>query len=191
MANSSPVFPSSQVQTQAEMTLRRAGPADIAAIMGIERGPGFEDYVGRSSLAEHEDMLASPRYAYFVGLGPRDDVLAFAILRNLDDPHGNLYLKRIAAARPGEGMGTAFLGLLLEWAFAHTSAHRIYLDCFADNARAQALYTKLGFTRDGTLRQAYRLPDGSRKDLALMALLKSEREGRLTPRGRSVPRSRA
>ena len=156
------------------MKLRRAEAADIAAIMGIERGPGFEFYVGRSSHAQHEQMLASPRYTYFLGLGLRDDALAFAILRDFDDPHGNLYLKRIAAARTGEGIGTAFLRLLIEWAFAHSSAHRFYLDCFADNARAQRAYAKLGFIREGTLRQAYCSPDGTRKDLALMSLLKRE-----------------
>ncbi len=57
-------------------------------------------------------------------------------------------------------------------------AERIYLDCFADNARAQRAYAKLGFTHDGVLRQAYRRADGTRADLVLMAILKSEWEGR-------------
>ena len=57
-------------------------------------------------------------------------------------------------------------------------AERFYLDCFADNARAQAAYLKLGFSRDGVLRKAYRLRDGTRADLVLMAILKSEWEGR-------------
>ena len=39
-------------------------------------------------------------------------------------------------------------------------------------------YQKLGFSRDGVLRQAYRLPDGTRTDLVLMALLKPEWEAR-------------
>ena len=38
--------------------------------------------------------------------------------------------------------------------------------------------TKLGFTRDGVLRQAYRLADGTRADLVMMAILKSEWETR-------------
>jgi RimJ/RimL family protein N-acetyltransferase len=162
-----------------EMTLRRADPEDITAIMAIERVPDFEDCVGRSSHVEHKEMLASPRYTYFLGLGPRGDALGFAILRDFDDPHGNLYLKRIAVAHPGEGLGTAFLRGLLEWAFTQTAAQRFYLDCFAHNARAQRLYAKFGFTRDGILRQAYRSPDGARKDLVLMALLKDEWSQRL------------
>ena len=158
------------------MKLRRAGPADIAAIMAIERGPGYENFVGRSSHAQHEEMLASPRYRYFIGLGPDDDALAFAILRDFDDPHGNLYLKRFVVARPGEGLGAAFLRVLLEWVFAHTSTHRFYLDRFAHNERAQRLYEKFGFTRDGVLREAYLGPDGQRRDLTLMALTRREWE---------------
>ena len=158
--------------------LRRATPGDIDAIMAVERAPGFEAYVGRSNRAEHEEMLASPRYVYFVGAAGSGEIVAFAILRDLDDAHGNLYLKRIAVAQPGQGLGTAFLAQIIAWAFACTDAHRFYLDCFADNARAQRAYAKLGFTRDGVLRQAYLGPDGNRRDLTLMALTRPEWEGR-------------
>ncbi len=142
--------------------------------MRLERGRGFEAFVGRSGLAEHEEMLASPRYAYFLCVDRAGTPVAFAILRDLDDTHGNLYLKRIAVEPPGQGLGTRFLALLIDWAFANTAAHRFYLDCFADNARAQRSYEKLGFTRDGVLREAYLAPDGQRRDLTLMALTRPE-----------------
>ncbi len=154
------------------LTLRAARADDLDAIMAIERGPGYEARVGRSSRAEHEAMLAGGRHAYFVGESA--ELEAFAILRNLDDAHGNLYLKRIAVARPGAGVGRVFLSLVVDWAYAHTQAHRFHLDCFADNLPAQALYRKLGFTRDGLLREAYLAPDGSRRDLVLMALTRPE-----------------
>jgi len=119
-------------------------------------------------------MMASSNYAYFIGESGDGAVAAFAILRDLEDAHGNLYLKRIAVARPDEGVGGAFLGLVIAWAFAHTAAHRFSLDCFADNARAQRVYQKLGFSRDGVLRQAYLAADGSRLDLTMMALTRPE-----------------
>ena len=151
--------------------LRPAALSDLDAIMAIERAPGYAERVGRSSRAEHEAMLAGPRHAYFVG--EREGVEAFAILRDLDDFSGNVYLKRIAAI-PQRGAGGALLRLLLDWTFAHTPTHRFYLDCFDDNARAQAFYGKLGFTRDGVLREAYLGPDGRRRDLVLMALTRPE-----------------
>ena len=160
------------------LTIRAGALPDIGAMMAIERSPGFEFRVGRSEEAEHRAMLDSPSHAYRLGIGAQGSIEAFAILRGLGDAHRNLYLKRVAAARPGQGIGTAFLGLVLEEAFGPLGAERLYLDCFADNAPAQAAYRKLGFTRDGVLRKAYRKADGTRADLVLMALLKSEWEGR-------------
>lgn len=159
------------------VTLRAAAPADLPAIMAIERTLGFERFVGRSARDEHRAMMASSNYAYLVGEGADGAILAFAILRDLEDAHGNLYLKRIAVARPDEGLGGAFLPLVVAWAFARTGAYRFWLDCFADNARAQRVYEKLGFSRDGVLRQAYRAPDGRRVDLTMMALTRPEWAG--------------
>jgi len=158
------------------LTVRPAAEADLAAIMAIERGPGFEAFVGRSDEAEHRAMLASPDFAYRLGLDASGAAVAFAILTGLGGPHDNLYLKRIAAARPGDGMGTALLARVLDEAFGPLGAWRVHLSCFPGNAHAQRAYQKLGFSRDGLLRQAYRMPDGTRTDLVLMALLKPEWE---------------
>jgi ribosomal protein S18 acetylase RimI-like enzyme len=160
----------------AALAVRPGSLDDLPAIMAIERMPGFDQHVGRSEEAEHRAMLASPAYAYRLGF--RAGVEGFAILSRVGDAHGNLYLKRIAVSRPDEGTGTAFLGLVLDQAFGPLGAERVFLDCFVDNARAQHAYEKLGFTRDGVLRKAYRRSDGTRADLVLMALLKSEWERR-------------
>ncbi len=155
-------------------TIRAAAPVDLTAIMAIERTPGFERFVGRSPEDEHRAMMASPNYAYFVGAAGDSAIVAFAILRDLEDAHGNLYLRRIAVARPGEGLGGAFLGLIVAWAFTHTAAHRFWLDCFTDNARALRVYEKLGFSREGVLRESYRAADGSRHDRFMMALTRPQ-----------------
>ena len=160
------------------LTLRPAALADIAAVMAIERSPDYELYVARSEEEEHRAMLSSPSHAYRLGVGECGVIEAFAVLRGLGDPHLNLYLKRIAVARPGQGLGTAFLSLVLDEAFGPMGAERFHLDCFADNIRAQRSYEKLGFARDGVLRQAYRRADGTRADLVMMATLKSEWEAR-------------
>jgi ribosomal protein S18 acetylase RimI-like enzyme len=166
------------IMSQSRLTLRPAEFVDIAAVMAIERAPDYELYVARSEEEEHRAMLTSPSLAYRLGVGESGMVEAFAILRGIGDPHLNLYLKRVAVARPGQGLGTAFLSLVLDEAFGPLGAERFHLDCFADNLRAQRSYEKLGFTRDGVLRKAYRQVDGTRTDLVMMALLKSEWETR-------------
>ena len=144
------------------LTLRPAALADIGAVMAIERSPGFELYVGRSEEAEHRAMFDSPSHAYRLGVGETGAIEAFAILRGLGDVHGNLYLKRVAVARPGQGLGTAFL---------EPRSRRRVRDDWAPNASISTAspttpapkraYLKLGFTRDGVLRKAYR---GRRRD---------------------------
>ena len=174
MAFSNPAEETAGPRPPARLTVRSAGPADLAAIMAIERTPGFEAFVGRSDEAEHRAMLSAPGFAYRLGLGDDGRALAFALVSGIGDPHGNLYLKRIAAVRPGAGVGTALLARVLDESFETHGAWRFHLDCFADNVRAQRAYARLGFSRDGVLRQAYRKPDGARTDLVLMALLKPE-----------------
>jgi diamine N-acetyltransferase len=152
-----------------QLTLRPAVADELDAIMAIERSPGFEHWVGRSSESEHRAMMAEASYAYLIGESS-GAIVAFAILRGLDDPHGNLYLKRIAVAETDVGLGSAFLTLLAAWAFGREDVHRFWLDCFAHNLRAQRVYAKLGFLSEGLLREAYLGPDGVRRDLTLMAL---------------------
>ena len=101
-------------------------------------------------------------------------MVAFAILRDLNDPHGNRYLKRVAVVRPDQGVGGAFLDRVVDWAFDRLGAHRFWLDCFSHNARAQRVYERLGFTRDGVLREAYLGADGVWRDLTMMALTRPQ-----------------
>jgi RimJ/RimL family protein N-acetyltransferase len=163
------------------LTLRRAEIADLDAVMALERRPGYEALVGRSPRAEHEQMLASSRYAYWLGSLGSGRPFAFAMLRDLDNPHGNVYLQRIAVDEPGQGRGTRFLAAVIDRAFAESAAHRFYLDCFVENARARRAYAKLGLTHDGLLREAYLTAEGTRRDLALMAITRPEWRARRNP----------
>ena len=158
---------------EANLTLRAASAGDLDAILAIERTPGFEHWVGRSSAEDHRAMMDDVNFAYLVGEAG-GEVVAFAILRDLNDPHGNRYLKRVAVARPDHGVGGAFLERVVDWAFDRVGAHRFWLDCFSHNARAQRVYERLGFTRDGVLREAYLGADGVRRDLTMMALTRPQ-----------------
>jgi diamine N-acetyltransferase len=153
-------------------TVRRGRVEDIAFVMTTERRPGYDLMVGRWTEAAHRAALANPAYAYLIGADGAGQSGGFVILRDLDDPHGNVCLKRIAVERPGSGFGTALLRLALCWTFSETPAHRVWLDVLADNARARHVYAAAGFVEEGLLRQAYQLPDGGRIDLVLMSILR-------------------
>jgi RimJ/RimL family protein N-acetyltransferase len=73
----------------------------------------------------------------------------------------------------GQGYGTEAMQLLLAFAFEELNLHRVQLTVFGYNARAIALYEKLGFRREGTFRE-FMQRDGKRHDMHLYGLLRSE-----------------
>lgn len=71
------------------------------------------------------------------------------------------------------GYGTEALSLLVEFGFNIVNLHRIGLDVFAYNTRAKKSYEKLGFSKEGIIRDAL-FYDGSYWDSLLMGVLKEE-----------------
>lgn len=76
----------------------------------------------------------------------------------------------VAASAQGQGVGSALMGALLDWADNWAQILRIELTVFTDNAPAIALYRKVGFEHEGTHR-AYALRDGVYGDVHAMARL--------------------
>lgn len=86
------------------------------------------------------------------------------------DPDNETGSYRIALERPGEGFGTEATGLVLDFAFGTLHLHRVELEVFDVNVRAQKSYAKSGFTVEGVKRGAL-LWDGARHDVIMMAAL--------------------
>ena len=158
------------------MTLRPATPADIPFLLATEHLPGYEDRIGQWSEAEHRVALASADHAYFVGLDAAGAPIGFAMLQQLDDPHGNLLFRRIAISQPGQGHGGRLFRGVTGWVFRETAAHRLYLHVYPHNLVASRLYRSCGFVEEGAEREARLLPDGRRVDVITMSLLRREWE---------------
>ena len=93
--------------------------------------------------------------------------------------HSNLHVRRrhamslgisVAAQAHGQGVGSALMAALMDYADRWAAVLRIELTVFADNARAIALYQKFGFVQEG-LFHAYGLRDGHYQDTLAMARL--------------------
>lgn len=170
-----------------DIALTRADEADIPLIMAIERGPGFETLVGRSTEDEHRRRMARPDAVHWLattGEGPARRALGFAIVTGVGDRHSGLYLLRIAVAEPGQGTGSRILERLIGWAFDEMKAPRFALDVFAHNARARRAYAALGFAEEGVLRSSYEMADGTRADRVLMAIVAPGRAAPVAPGNR-------
>jgi len=160
------------------VALRVANLGDLPFIMTTERMPGFERMVGHWPEDDHRAAFTRTDHAYLLGTDAPGEPGAFAIIRDINDVHGNVCLKRIAVKNPGCGFGSKFLGLVLNWVFGKTPAYRLWLDVLSDNYRARHVYLSQGFVEEGVLRGAYKLPDESRVDLVLMSLTRPEWLGR-------------
>lgn len=155
------------------LSLRRAAEADIAFLMRAERGEGYDRLVGRSSEEEHRGFLADPAAAILVGRAEGED-RGFVLLAGLGDRHNGVCMRRIVAAVPDKGVGSAMVPAALDWIFGETPAHRVWLDTLRHNLRAAHLYRRIGFVEEGVFREAYLMPAGDRADRIVFSLLRRE-----------------
>ncbi|MEU3626647.1 GNAT family N-acetyltransferase [Amycolatopsis coloradensis] len=117
-----------------------------------------------------------------------DDRADYAILRKEDRGYlGEVVLSdfdgdnrsaafRIALTGPdvfGKGYGTEATKLILDFAFDVVGVHRVSLEVFDFNPRAQRVYEKCGFVREGLQREALWW-DGEWHDVVTMAILKND-----------------
>jgi ribosomal-protein-alanine N-acetyltransferase len=137
-------------------TLRGMTRADIDAVLRLEHEVFGEDAwtrlmlegeIGQQPASRHylvaEDDGVLVGYAGLLAAGGQADVLTIGV----------------ALDRWGQGTGTALLdGLLAE--AARRGCTEVFLEVRTDNARAQRLYRKYGFTEVG-VRRGYYQPSGA------------------------------
>ena len=116
------------------------------------------------------------------------DAFMFAICLNEDDTYiGNARLGEVSwlhrtckygrligeAKYRTRGYGSEALILLLRYGFHHLGMNRIYSAAYADNEISLASNKKVGFKREGVMREAS-YKDGRFHDLVMLAMLRSE-----------------
>lgn len=72
----------------------------------------------------------------------------------------------------GKGYMSRAVGLLTDWAFAHTGLHRIVAGTDVANKASQAVLERAGFRREGVHRELFPRPDGTRADEVVWARLR-------------------
>lgn len=156
-----------------DLLLRDATEADLHEIVRLERGEVARRYVGQWSEDRHRATLTGGDARYLVVDDPAGGLAAYAILRGLAEADRAVELKRVVVDKPERGLGRRLLKELIRIAFEDLEAHRMFLDVFDDNVRAQHLYMSLGFVLEGTMRHAASR-DGEWHDLRLMSMLECE-----------------
>ncbi len=83
------------------------------------------------------------------------------VLLKISERHLSAYFQIYIgdSSERGQGLGARALAETLRRAFCDMELHRVWLHTFADNIRAEALYEKFGFKREGIERDALRVGD--------------------------------
>ncbi|WP_063274530.1 GNAT family N-acetyltransferase [Amycolatopsis keratiniphila] len=148
----------------------------------------LRDQESRRLTGTHTEFTPEQVRTWLAGRPGLDDRADYAILRKTDRAHiGDLALNdidednrsaafRIALNGPeffGKGYGTEATRLVLDYAFGVVGLHRVSLEVFDYNPRAQRAYEKAGFVREGLQRDALWW-DGEWHDVVTMAVLKTD-----------------
>jgi ribosomal-protein-serine acetyltransferase len=80
----------------------------------------------------------------------------------------------LSASAQGRGIITRATEALVRFAFEDLEMNRVVILCATDNARSCAVPERLGFTREGTLRQRDLIPGREPRDQLVYSLLRSE-----------------
>ncbi len=159
------------------MRIRAAEPTDLAAISATMSDPGVIHGTLQtphtSEAFRGENLAFTDRHLLFLVAEPLEggDTIGNASLHRNTRPrriHSAGVGMSVRDAHQGRGIGTALLAALLDVADNWWQVRRVYLEVYADNEPAIALYRKFGFQIEGTLRQdAFR--NGEYVDSLVMA----------------------
>lgn len=151
---------------------------DIPYIMTLERPPDSRRFVVQGTAWQHMREIASPAYRLLVVRHAKDGARAGFCLCHIDRANRALEIRRVVMSQKGGGAATEALPALFGYAFDVCGLMRVWLDVYADNPRAMALYERLGMQRDGVLRQSHRDADGGFRDQYMFSLLRTDAAGR-------------
>ena len=143
---------------------------DAARLTGTHGTPTVEQgrrfYATRNEQTDRLDLVIEDRAT--------GACVGEAVLNDWDPDNEscNFRIFMLAAGRD-HGLGTEATKLIVGYGIEQLGLHRISLEVYAFNPRAQRAYEKAGFIAEGTLRDAL-LWDGKRVDATVMSILAPE-----------------
>jgi len=127
-------------------------------------------------------------FEWFDAIRKKEDVRIFAIRQKNDrkligtcqlfainfiNRSAELQIRIGDIAEQGKGFGTEAVKLLLKFGFKDLNLHRIYLHVFENNVRAIKIYNKVGFKKEGVLKDAEFI-DGKYLNVIPMSILEND-----------------
>jgi len=146
------------------------------AVMRYWSSPPLADKAAATALLhEIRDYFVSGElYQWGIALADADQVIGTVTLADIDRAHRRAGVG-FALAQPawGQGYATEAVTRLIEHAFEDLELHRLEADVDPRNAPSLRLLQRLGFQREGLLRERYHLA-GEIQDSVMLGLLRRE-----------------
>lgn len=131
---------------------------------------------------EREDIKTARRssnQAYHLILTKSDNIpIGFVRFNFIDKSSGNVWLRMMIGEKQSQAKGHAreALSCYLKWMFGTLGIHRVTLECYSTNLRAIKFFKKIGFQKEGILREAVRI-DGKYHDIIAFGMLRKDFKG--------------
>lgn len=184
------VWPSSLPTLLAErLTLRPTEEADTPALFEVFSDPEVMRYWSSGPHRSHEDTRAlihrirdgferKTVFQWAVARRSDDRAIGTATLLRFDLDHKRCEVGYVLGrAHWGQGLAREAVARLTDFAFDEIHLHRLEADVDPRNARSVALLERLGWTREGLLRERYHV-QGELQDTVFLGLLKREWDAR-------------
>lgn len=168
--------------------LRQLSLTDTDSIVRWRNNPSV-----KKNLYSQEELNPQQHIAYFEKYIKTGKCVQFIIVENGENQRdvGTTFIKNIdhdnhngeygifigeENAR-GKGIAASATYEILKYGFEELKLHRIYLTVMADNFPAIRTYEKVGFMKEGVMREEFLRYDGY-VDIVMMAMLKSDWDNR-------------
>ena len=176
------------------LTLRTLIEADVADVLAVFSDPRVLRYWDGPLMTTHQDAMQYIERIHYgfrrrelmqwgIADAATDAVIGTCTLAHLSITHERAEIGfALRQNRWGQGLGSEAVTAAIDFAFKELGLHRVEADVDPRNERSLRLLERLGFRREGYLRERYCM-NGERQDAVMMAVLQSEWRPRTTDQG--------
>jgi RimJ/RimL family protein N-acetyltransferase len=169
--------------TASRVNLRWLTEQDVPALFAIFSNPAVVRYWSHAPFADvraAKELLADIHrlagegtlYEWGIALSASDEVIGTCTLASIDRRHRRAEIGfALAAGAWGHGYAGEAVQRLIDHAFGTLDLHRLEADVDPRNAASLRLLERLGFVREGYLRERYHV-NGETQDSVLLGLLR-------------------
>jgi RimJ/RimL family protein N-acetyltransferase len=146
---------------------------DLIKILEIEKNFENIEFIEPYDKERHKKVIEEIDEEHLSIFDESSKLIGFVILAGLTNENKSIEFKRIVVSEKGKGYGSRVINLIKKKCFQYHKCNRLWLDVFEFNQRAIYVYEKLGFQKEGVLRESIKTSQGY-KNLVVMSILKNE-----------------